>query len=38
VILQQSNNQQLAAAFVNFILSKQGQAIINALGYQTVSE
>jgi molybdate transport system substrate-binding protein len=38
VILQQSNNPQLATALVNFILSKQGQAIINALGYQTVSE
>ena len=37
VILQQSSNPQLATAFVNFILSKQGQAIINTLGYQTVS-
>jgi molybdate transport system substrate-binding protein len=38
VILQQSENKELAAALISFILSKQGQTIINALGYQTVGE
>ncbi|MFQ3323512.1 MAG: molybdate transport system substrate-binding protein [Pseudomonadales bacterium] len=38
VILQHSENQQLATALVNFILSNQGQTIISALGYQAVSE
>lgn len=38
VILQHSENQQLATALVNFILSNQGQTIISALGYQAASE
>jgi ABC-type molybdate transport system substrate-binding protein len=36
--LQHSENQQLATALVNFILSNQGQTIISALGYQAASE
>ena len=38
IILRQSENQQSAAALKSFILSKQGQTIINALGYKAVSE
>jgi molybdate transport system substrate-binding protein len=38
IVLQQSKNQQAAAAFKRFILSQPGQTIISTLGYKAVSE
>jgi molybdenum ABC transporter molybdate-binding protein len=38
VIVAQTDNQKLAVTLVNFILSKQGQTIINTLGYWPISE